>query len=325
MPDPTSAGRLRARLERREFFVAPGVFDLISAMLAERVGFDAVYASGYWLTASYLGLPDAGLATYTDMLDRVTKVCEKSSAPVIADADTGFGGLLNVRHTVRGYERAGVSAIQIEDQEFPKKCGHTPYRRVVPLEDMVAKVRVACDARSSRDFLVIARTDARTGYGLDEAIRRGQAYAAAGADVVFVESLQSEDEMRLACRSIDAPLMANMSDGGRTPIRPAAELREIGYACAIFPAMAALAASAAVEKAMRNLKANGTSVSPDVPLFGFDDFCRMVGFGEVWAFEEKWKDVLDKGAAAGASHGGSTRAGAAGAPAGVRAAGDDTP
>jgi 2-methylisocitrate lyase-like PEP mutase family enzyme len=294
MADP----RLRARLDKREFFVAPGVFDMMSAMLAERVGFDAVYASGYWLTASYLGIPDAGIATYTDMLDRVAKVCEKSSAPVIADADTGFGGLLNVHHTVRGYEKAGVSAIQIEDQEFPKKCGHTPYRRVVPIEDMVAKIQVAADARSSRDFLIVARTDARTGYGLDEALKRGRAFAAAGADVVFVESLQSEEEMRLACRSIDAPLMANMSDGGKTPIRSAKELTDIGYSCAIFPAMAALAACSAIEKAMHNLKTNGTSASPDVPLFSFDAFCRMIGFEHVWAFEEKWKDVLDKSSAA---------------------------
>jgi 2-methylisocitrate lyase-like PEP mutase family enzyme len=257
------------------------------------------------------------------MAGRVKAFASQAAAPLIADGDTGYGGLLNVRHTVRGYEEAGASAIQLEDQEFPKKCGHTPYRRVVPMEDMVAKIRVACDSRSSRDFLVIARTDARTGYGLDEALRRGRAYAAAGADVVFVESLQSEEEMRLACRTIDAPLIANMSDGGKTPIRPASELREIGYACAIFPAMAALAASAAIEKAMRNLKANGTSVSPDVPLFGFDDFCRMVGFERVWEFEEKWKDVLGKGAATGAMPAGSTRAGAAGAPAGVRAAGDE--
>jgi 2-methylisocitrate lyase-like PEP mutase family enzyme len=135
--------RLRDKLARHEFFVAPGVFDSMSAMMVERIGFDAVYASGYWLTASYLGIPDAGLATYTDMLDRVSMVVRKSSAPVIADADTGFGGLLNVHHTVCGYERAGVAAIQIEDQEFPKKCGHTPYRRVVPLADMVAKVQVA--------------------------------------------------------------------------------------------------------------------------------------------------------------------------------------
>jgi len=216
MADP----RLKQKLDAGEFIVAPGVFDMISAMLAERVGFDAVYASGFWLTASHLGIPDAGLATYTDMLSRIAKVVEKSSAPVIADADTGFGGLLNVQHTVRGYERAGVSAIQIEDQEFPKKCGHTPYRRVIPLEDMVAKVRVAVDSRTDPNFLVIARTDARTGLGFEEAVRRGAAYAEAGADLVFVESLQSEEEMRRACSLIRAPMMANMSDGGKTPIRP---------------------------------------------------------------------------------------------------------
>lgn len=290
MADP----RLRTMLERRQFFVAPGVFDMMSTMLAARAGFDAVYASGYWLTASYLGIPDAGLVTYSQMLDRVAKVVEKSTVPVIADADTGFGGLLNVHHTVRGYERAGVTAIQIEDQEFPKKCGHTPYRRVVPLEDMVAKVKVAADARASRDFLIVARTDARTGYGLDEALRRGQAYAAAGADIVFVESLEGEAEMRRVCAEIDAPLIANMADGGSTPIRSSAELQAIGYSCAIFPAMAALAASAAIEKAYANLRATGTSQSADVPLFSFPEFCRMVGFEDVWAFEEKWKDVLQK-------------------------------
>jgi len=286
--------RLRDKLARREFFVAPGVFDAMSAMLVEKIGFDAVYASGYWLTASYLGIPDAGLATYTDMLDRVSMVVRKSSAPVIADADTGFGGLLNVHYTVRGYERAGVAAIQIEDQEFPKKCGHTPYRRVISIADMTAKIRVAAEARTSRDFLVIARTDSRTGKGLDEAISRGRAFAAAGADIVFIESLQSEEEMRLACRSIEAPLIANMADGGRTPIRSAQELSQIGYACAIFPAMTALAANAAIERALVHLRSSGTSVSPQVPLFDFDEFCRLVGFGDIWAFEEKWKEVLDK-------------------------------
>lgn len=286
--------RLRDMLRRREFVVAPGVFDAMSSMLAERVGFKAVYASGYWLTASYLGIPDAGIATYTDMLNRVSMVVRKSKAPVIADADTGFGGLLNVHHTVRGYEQAGVAAIQIEDQEFPKKCGHTPYRRVVSREDMVAKVGVAVAARTDPDFLIIARTDARSGQGLDEAIERGKAFAAAGADIVFLESLQSVDEMRLACKSIAAPMLANMADGGKTPIRSARELAEIGYAAAIFPSMAALAASAAVEHAMRVLLAAGTSDSPKIPLFPFDEFCRMVGFEEVWAFEERWKDALNK-------------------------------
>ena len=244
------------------------------------------------ITLALLTSTSAPAGNIDDMLARVAKVVEKSTAPVIADADTGFGGLLNVDHTVRGYERAGVSAIQIEDQEFPKKCGHTPYRRVIAAEDMVAKIRVAVAARSSPDFLVIARTDARGGLGFDAALRRGQAYAEAGADVVFVESLHSEDEMRRACAAIRAPMIANMSDGGKTPIRPVSELRSFGYSMAIWPAMAALAASAAIEKAMRHLKAEGTSLSPDVPLFGFDDFCRMVGFEQVWAFEEKWKDVL---------------------------------
>ena len=290
MADP----RLKQKLNAGEFILAPGVFDMLSTMLAQRVGFDAVYASGFWLTASYLGIPDAGLATYTDMLDRVSRVVEKSTAPVIADADTGFGGLLNVQHTVHGYERAGVSAIQIEDQEFPKKCGHTPYRRVVPIEDMVAKVRVAVDSRSTDDFLVIARTDARTGLGFDEAVRRGQAYAEAGADVVFVESLQSEEEMRQACSLIRAPLIANMSDGGKTPIRSVNELKALGYRLAIWPAMAALSASYAMERAMLNLKENGTSLGDGPPLFSFDEFCKMVGFGAVWQFEEKWKDVLEK-------------------------------
>ncbi len=289
MADP----RLRALLDSRRFFVAPGVYDAVSALLAARAGFDAVYASGYWLTASYLGLPDAGLVTYTQMLDRVQLVVEKSRLPVIADADTGFGGLLNVRHTVQGYERVGASAIQVEDQEFPKKCGHTPYRRVIPSAEMVAKIRVAVEARTSRDFLVIARTDARTGHGLDEAIARGRAYAQAGADLVFVESLQSEDEMRRACAAIEAPLLANMADGGATPVRPAAELEALGYACAIFPATAALAAASAVQKAYAQLRAHGTSRAADVPLFPFDEFCRMIGFEDVWAFEERWKDVLD--------------------------------
>jgi len=286
--------RLRDKLTRKEFIVAPGAFDAMSAMMIDRAGFEAVYASGYWLTASYLGLPDAGLATYTDMLNRVTLVVSKSRAPVIADADTGFGGLLNVQHTVRGYERAGVAAIQIEDQEFPKKCGHTPYRRVIPVDDMVAKIHVALAARESPDFLVIARTDARSGHGLAAALDRGRAYASAGADIVFVESLESEEEMRIACRSIDAPLMANMSDGGKTPIRSARQLAELGYACAIFPSMAALAANAAMAKALQHLKDSGTSSSPDIELFSFDEFCRLVGFEEIWRFEEKWRETLER-------------------------------
>jgi 2-methylisocitrate lyase-like PEP mutase family enzyme len=286
--------KLRKMLADHEFFVAPGVYDMMSTLMANRVGFDCVYASGYWLTASYLGIPDAGLATFTDMLNRVSRVVELSDAPVIADADTGFGGLLNVQQTVRGYERAGVSGIQIEDQEFPKKCGHTPYRRVVPVEDMVGKLQVALDSRQDENLLIIARTDSRTGYGLQEAIGRAQAFAKTGVDLVFVESLESREEMRIVCEEVDVPLIANMSNGGKTPMCSARELVDLGYACAIFPALAALAANAAAERALRNLRENGSGVPTDVPLFDFQEFCLAIGFDEVWAFEEKWSDLLNK-------------------------------
>ena len=247
-----------------EFVVAPGIHDMIAAVISNEIGFDFVYASGFWLTASAYGLPDAGIATYTQMLDRVSTLTRTVKAGVIADADTGYGGLLNVHHTVLGYEAAGVVAIQIEDQEFPKKCGHTPNKRVVPVEDMVEKVKVACAARRKPDgMLVIARTDARQTDGFEGAVRRGLAYGEAGADIVFLEALESEAEMREACARIRKPMMANMADGGKTPIRSGTELAEIGYALAIFPSITGLASAAAAEKALHILKAEGTSLSPE--------------------------------------------------------------
>ncbi len=280
---------LRDKLDRGEFITAPGIHDMIAAVIANKVGFDVVYGTGYWLTASAYGLPDAGIATYTQMVDRMATLKRTSNAAVIADADTGYGGLLNVHHTVRGYEEAGISAIQIEDQEFPKKCGHTPYKRVIPLEDMVAKIKVACEARKdSRNTLIISRTDARQSEGFDGAMRRAEAYAEAGADIIFPEALTTEEEMVKACKLIGKPVMANMADGGKTPILPAATLKEIGYSLAIFPAMTSLAAAAAIEKSLLNLKAAGTSLNPDIPLFDFNEFCSLIGFEDVWAFDRKW-------------------------------------
>ncbi|MFP5407115.1 MAG: oxaloacetate decarboxylase, partial [Gammaproteobacteria bacterium] len=176
---------LRQRLRQPGLVVAPGVFDMVSVRMADSLGFDALYMTGFGTVASHLGLPDAGLATYSDMVGRVAAMAGMAATPLIADADTGYGGLLNLRHTVRGYEAAGAAAMQLEDQEFPKKCGHTPGRRVIPLEDMVRKIEVAVDSRHSADFQIIARTDAHTALGLDEALRRGEAYARAGADVLF--------------------------------------------------------------------------------------------------------------------------------------------
>jgi 2-methylisocitrate lyase-like PEP mutase family enzyme len=280
---------LRAAIESGQFVTAPGIHDMIAAVVANKVGFDFVYASGFWMTASALGLPDAGIASYTQMLDRVSTLARTSNSSVIADADTGYGGLLNVQHTVRGYEEAGVVGIQIEDQEFPKKCGHTPFKRVVPIEDMVEKVKVACEARRNpRETLIIARTDARQTDGFEGAMKRGLAYAEAGADVVFLEALESEAEMREACRRIGKPMMANMADGGKTPIRSGKELAEIGYKLAIYPSATGLAAAKAVENALTVLKTEGTSNSPNLPLFSFSEFNSLIGFEEIWAFERKW-------------------------------------
>jgi 2-methylisocitrate lyase-like PEP mutase family enzyme len=281
---------LRAKLAAAEFFLAPGMHDMMAARLAREQGFDVVYGSGYWLTASCYGLPDAGIATYTQMLERMTTLKRiVGDTAVIADADTGYGGLLNVHHTVRGYEAAGIAAIQLEDQEFPKRCGHLEGKRVIPLEDMVDKIRVACDARLDPDgMLVIARTDAIAVEGFDAALRRAEAYGKAGADILFIEAPGSEEEMRTLCRSSDKPMLANMADGGKTPILAAAELRDIGYAGAIFPASTALAANAAVDRMLRNLKEHGTSINPDIPLYDFRHFGRINGFDEVYAFEAKW-------------------------------------
>jgi 2-methylisocitrate lyase-like PEP mutase family enzyme len=279
---------IRKRLDRGEFIVAPGLQDMIAAVVANDVGFDIVYGSGYWLTASAYGLPDAGIASFTQMLDRMATLVRTSNAAVIADADTGYGGLLNVHHTVRGYEEAGVSAIQLEDQEFPKKCGHTPFKRLVTLEDMAEKIRVACDARRDPETIIIARTDARQSEGLEDALARADAYRAAGADILFVEALTSEEEMRIACDRVDAPMMANMSNGGLSPMRNAAELADIGYALAIFPAMTSLIAAAAMERALRRMKNEGTGEPDDMELFDFKRFCSLIGFEDVWAFERKW-------------------------------------
>ena len=288
---------LRQKLDAGEFFYAPGAQDMIAATLAARHGFDALYASGYWLTASAFGLPDAGLASYTQMLDRVATLVRKAGgAPVIADADTGYGGLLNVDFCVRGYEEAGVTAIQIEDQEFPKKCGHTPFKRVISPDAMATKIRVAVEARRDPDFLVIARTDALASEGFEAALARAELYGEAGADILFVEAMTSVEQMREACARIRKPMIANMADGGKTPILTVPDLADIGFACAIFPSLSSLAAAAAMDKAYAILRQTGVSITPDVPLFDFKTFCGLIGFEDVWAFERKWASA-EEGAA----------------------------
>jgi len=281
---------LKQRLASRALLVAPGVYDMVSLRVANTFGFDALYMTGFGTVASHLGLPDAGLATFTDMVGRVRTMASQAAAPLVADGDTGYGGLLNVRHTVRGYEAAGASAIQLEDQEFPKKCGHTPGRRVVPVADMVRKIRVAVESRASPDFLVIARTDARTSLGLDEALRRADAYANAGADVLFVESPESVEEMRAIGERFDLPLVANMVEKGRTPVLAKADLEAIGYRIAIFPVAALLAAVRAMAGIYGHISATGSSLGAPVPLHDFNDLSLLMGFQDVWDFDRQHAD-----------------------------------
>ena len=280
------AAKLRDLIARGEFILAPGIYDGISARVADRMGFPALYMTGYGATASMLGLPDAGLATYSDMLGRAEMICSVTETPLIADADTGYGGLLNVQRTIRGYEAAGVAAIQIEDQEMPKKCGHTPGRRVVPAEDMMLKIKVAAEARRHSETLIVARTDARTAHGLDEALRRARLYAEAGADILFVESPESEQELERIGREIDKPLLANMVEFGKTPRAEVDRLKKWGFDVAIYPVLGLTVAAEAMRRSFAHLKEAGTSVGDTNPQYG--DVHGLMGFSEVWDFEKRW-------------------------------------
>ena len=279
--------RLKPLLKKGRLVAAPGVYDGISVQIADKLGFDALYMTGYGTVASHLGLPDAGLATYSDMVGRVETFCRIATRPVICDGDTGYGGLLNVAHTVAGYERAGAAAIQLEDQEFPKKCGHTPGRRVIPAADMVAKIKVAVESRESDEFLIIARTDARTVHGLDEALRRAEAYAKAGADILFVESPESEDELKRIGESFDLPLLVNIVESGRTPVLPAKVLEQMGFSIAIYPAVGFLAAGHALQRAYGHVLKERSSLGAPVELHDFMSFSKLMGFEQVWDFDRR--------------------------------------
>ena len=278
---------MRDLLTPGECLALPGVFDGISARVADSLGFSALYMTGYGAVASALGAADAGTATYSEMLDRVRCIAGAVSVPFLADGDTGYGGLLNVERTVRGYAAAGAAGIQLEDQEFPKKCGHTEYRRVIPMTDAVQKIRVAVEARPSNDFLVVARTDARYAHGLDEALRRGEAFLEAGADVLFVESPESLEELRRVGETFKgALLLANMVEGGRTPYLGTADLAGLGFAIALFPATGFLSAAAALKGAYSHIKQAGIGTGGPA-LLPFAEMNALMGFAAVHEFERR--------------------------------------
>ncbi len=285
LPHPT----LRGRLDAGETVIAPGVYDGFSAMVARSAGVDAVYVSGYCVAASRWGLPDAGIIGMREMLEGIEVVASLVGVPIIADADTGYGGLSNVFQTVREYERAGVAAVQIEDQEMPKKCGHTPGKRLVDPSEMAAKVEVAVEARQSADTLIIARTDARAAEGLEAAIARAALYRRAGADVCFVEAPNSVDELRAIREAIDAPLLVNMvppSPGFVGLDLSIDELRALGVAIAIYPVTLASVAAESMITAWHDMVSTGrhsaSIANPTVPLH------ELVGFGRIWEREGRW-------------------------------------
>lgn len=289
--DQSKAGRLRAALKGDELVIAPGVYDMISARIADAMGFSSLYMTGYGVVASSLGIADAGLATYSEMVERVAKLGGETQTPLIADADTGYGGLLNVRRTVRGYEAAGAAGIQIEDQTMPKKCGHTLGRSVIPIEEMVLKIEVALEARQKDDTIIVARTDARTSLGLDEALRRGAAYAKAGADIIFIEAPETLAEIARIPAELGgcgAHLLLNCVYDGRTPDIAAAELKRMGYSIAIYAGMAHKAAAGALQAAYGHLQRHGIQTDMPVPMFPTAEMHKLMGFPDVWEFEARW-------------------------------------
>ena len=283
----TGAQRIRD-LVAGDTILMPGVYDALTARIAARVGFDIVFISGYSVSAARLGEPDFGFLTQTEMADTARAVCRVSPAPVIVDADTGYGNALNVMRTVRDLQEAGAAGIFLEDQVWPKKCGHMAGKRVVETTEHVAKIRAAVEARGERDLFVVARTDARQPLGLEAAIERCLAYKEAGADALFVEAPQSIEELERVAEALPAPLVANMIERGATPQLTRGELRELGYALIVCPLAALFAAARAVQDVLTELRERETTAAAIDRMLTFDDFNALVGLADRYADEARF-------------------------------------
>lgn len=282
------AKRLREMINSGELIMAPGAYDVWSALIIQKVGFPAVYMTGYGVSASMIGKPDIGLMSFAEVSTMARSMAMVLDIPLIADADTGFGNCLNVVRCVEEYEAAGVAAIQLEDQVMPKRCGHMDGKGLVSTEDMVSKIRAAVHTRKDPDFVIIARTDARAVIGLEEAICRAKAYIQAGADVIFIEAPQSEEEVRCIGKALKAPLMANIVEKGKTPCFTAHQLEEMGYSIAIYPVTALYAATRQVAEAMNILKQTGSISETSAYTCNFPEFNRMIGLDELRTLEKSF-------------------------------------
>ena len=287
--DPRPSTLLRQMLDEPEIVALPGAYDALTARLAERAGFSAVFTTGFGFAATVLGMPDFGLLTASETLDRVRHVVRAIDVPLVADMDTGYGNALNTVRTVRECVALGVGGIILEYQEWPKKCGHFEGKRVIPAEEQAAKLRAAADARDGDDLVIIGRTDARQPLGLEEAIRRGKIYRDAGADVVFIEAPQSEDELREVAREIPGtPLFANMIEGGKTPLLSSPELQALGYSMVVYPLSALFSAAKAVEETYRVLYEEKSTASRQDALNGFAEFEEIIGVPDWRELESRY-------------------------------------
>jgi len=288
-PAPSLRALIAEAVERKQPLVLPGCYDALGARLVEQAGFAGVYMTGFGATASLLGRPDVGLLGMSEMVDNARRIASAVDLPVLADADTGYGNAINVIRTVQDYERAGVAGIHIEDQVLPKKCGHMENKQVIDAAEMVGKVRAAVTARRGDDFVVVARTDARSPRGLDEALRRGSAFVEAGADVLFVEALLDHDEIaRVAAEFAGVPLLFNWAEGGKTPPLTYDEIAGLGFSMIIAPVGTLLSATTAMQRFLSQLRRDGTPAAFADELLPFGEFTDLIGLPEIGDLERNF-------------------------------------
>ncbi len=281
--------QLRNLLAQPGCVVAPGVADAFGARLVKLEGFQAVYMTGFGTSLTRLGMPDVGLLTATEMIDNASRIVDASELPVIADADTGYGNPINTRRTIRDYEKAGVAGVHIEDQSWPKRCGHLAGKRVIPTAEMVAKIKAACDARRDKDFMIITRTDAIAIEGLEAALERGERYREAGADMLFIEAPVGREQVEIVSKRFQGvPLLYNMAASGKTPDLPADELGTLGFKLSIYPNWMIFAAIPAMQNALRELKKTGSIAGLRPHAATFKQFTEIAGLPEIQFLEEKY-------------------------------------
>lgn len=285
----TKGNLIRSALAEHSQLIMPGVYDALSAKIAARAGFEVIFITGYSLSATLLGEPDFGLLTQTEVVSAAQRICSVVDTPVIVDADTGYGNAINVIRTVQDLIRAGAAGMFLEDQIWPKRCGHMQGKQVIPLDEQLKKLRAAIEARENSEFFIVARTDSRQALGLDEAIIRGLAFKEAGADAVFIEAPESKEEMKLISEQVPGPLVANMLERGVTPLMGPRELKDLGFDLIVWPLAPLYSVAKSLTDVYTTLRRDGSTLAILDRLMAFDEFNRIVGLEEKYALDAKYK------------------------------------